>query len=994
MPPTVACTWPRLLRTQGTLRPANVRFAMGSRDAAGLVAAVVNPCTAEREKGVVWMNAASRLWRRRPSGAPSASGSGFGGWSPSPATKRMVIAALVILGLLAFISLTSTFWVQWWWFESLGYTSALTTRYVSGALAFILAAILSGGFFAINWRLALKRRVDASRGARVAGSRVIRWPLWAATLVIAVFAGYFAALDWATWRLALAGQSFGISDPVFGHDAGFYVFRLPALELLHRGALLTSLITLAVVGLLYLGMRGLDRVEGIRSSPQARRHLLALAALVLLIFGAGYVIANYDLLYSTRGYTYGPGYTDVTVSRPLNYILAVVSALAAGVLVLGRRTEQVRWLLAIFAAWAIAVGIGIFLPQIIQQTVVVPNELQRESPYIANNIALTRAGFGLDNVEARTLTGQGEPPLEALQADSPVLRNVRLWDYRIARETFQQLESFVPYYVFNDVDVDRYPEVDAVQQVLVSARELDTNELPLNAQTWTNQHLSYTHGYAAVVSPIAEATSQGLPVFAVSGIPPNSSGAMTIERPEIYFGERESSWVAVNTGIQEINGIPGDTPPTTYQGLGRGSIALDNYLRRVILTINLGDRRILFTDELRNESRVLLVRSITNRVSTIAPFLRLDSDPYLTIVDGRLIWIIDAYTATDRFPNSTPHAGVNYARHSIKATIDAYDGTVTFYRTAIPDPLADAYVSLFPDLIRPIEEAPAALSEHFRYPEQLFDLQSEVFSAYHVTDPVAFYNGEDRWQIATEEVEVDGAPAVDQPMEAYYMTLPLPGETETGFKIIRPFTPINRPNMTAWMAGQSNQLGDARLVVYRFPRQTTVFGPQQVEARINQDPAISAQFTLLGQAGSRVIAGNLLVIPVEQTVMYVQPVYLQATGTGGAPTELKFVIVVTNQQVEMRPTLEEALAAVSGADSATAGTATSTSSEMPAVATPADALAAYERGQQALRDGDWAEYGEAQAELEGILESLAGGQQEPAAPASPDAAVAATPVPQ
>jgi uncharacterized membrane protein (UPF0182 family) len=343
------------------------------------------------------------------------------------------------------------------------------------------------------------------------------------------------------------------------------------------------------------------------------------------------------------------------------------------------------------------------------------------------------------------------------------------------------------------------------------------------------------------------------------------------------------------------------------------------------------------------------------------------------------MWILDAYTATDRFPNSTPYEGVNYARNSFKATVDAYDGTVTFYRTEAADPIADAYVDLFREMFRPIAEAPPALAEHFRYPEELFDLQSQVFSSYHVTDPTAFYNGEDRWEIATEQIDVEGErDAVTRPMEAYYMTLPLPGETETGFKLIRPFTPINRPNMTAWMAGQSDVTGTSRLVTYRFPRQTTVFGPQQVEARIDQDPEISSQFTLLNQAGSRVIRGNLLVIPVEQTVMYVQPVYLQATGSGGAPTELQFVIVATNLEVEMRPTLEDALEAVAGDDQDLPPDAASANVEaggeqgatVPA-STVAEAIAAYERGERALQNGDWAAYGEAQMELRRILDALA-----------------------
>lgn len=919
----------------------------------------------------------------------------------------MIVTALIIAGVITFIYLSATFWIQWWWFESIGFRTALTTRYVSGAIAFVVAALLVGGIFALNWSIALRRRQGAGKSARLVSSRALRWPLWLVTAVLAIFAGVLSAQQWVVWRMAFGGKSFGLSDPVFGMDASFYVFRLPAIELAHRALIATLLLSLAAVALIYLGMRGLDRLDNIAAEPIARRHIVALAAVLILVFGLGYLINNYNLQYSTRGFVPGPGFTDVTVVRPLNYLLVIISVVAALVLLFSKKADQIRWLAIVFGIWLGAVALGAVIPQFVEQTVVEPNELQRESPYIVNNIAFTRAGFGLTDVEMRTLSGQGEPPASALEPDSPVLRNVRLWDYRIARNTYQQLQSFVPYYVFNDADVDRYPEEDELQQVLVSARELNIEGLPANAQTWTNQHLSYTHGYGAVVSPINEATSQGLPVFTVAGIPPNPAGVMTIERPEIYFGELESTWVAVNTGVQEVNGIPGDTPSSPYEGLARGSITLDNFLKRVMLAVTLGDRRIFFTDELTSESRVLLQRAILTRVSSIAPFLRFDTDPYLSIIDGRLIWIIDAYTATDRFPNSTPHGGVNYVRNTVKVTVDAYDGTVVFYRTAIPDPIADAYQDLFREMFTPISEASPVLAEHFRYPEALFDLQTEVFSSYHVTDPTAFYNGEDRWEIAEEQIETGvGRETELRPMESYYMTLPLPSETETGFKLIRPFTPINRPNMTAWMAGQSDPVGNARLVTYRFPRQTTVFGPQQVEARIDQDPVISSQFTLLSQAGSQVIRGNLLVIPVEETVMYVQPVYLQATASAGAPTELQFVIVVTNQFVEMRPTLEEALQAISGADASSPADENAVNVEEGTEsgaalsrATVADALISFERGEAALQRGDWVAYGEAQNDLQRILEELArstnveNAADLPAAAPGAEPGVAGTPVP-
>lgn len=900
--------------------------------------------------------------------------------------KRMLITALVIFGLLGLLVTTANFWVNWWWFDSMGFRKVLTTQYVSRAASFAVGALVAALFFAFNVQLAIRngRALMLQRPAGMFGNRIGRGLLVLLTALVAVAAGAWASSRWETWRLFGTGRDFGVADPIYGRDVAWYVFRLPAIESVQRGAISLLLWTAIVVCLIYIVSLGLERLEWGTIPRRVTGHVLGLVAIGLLLIAAGYLFSMFDILFSQRGFTFGGGFTDVNVVRPVHIALAVLSVVAAVLLFFHGWRGSGKMLTLTALGWVVAVLIGTFLPPSIQQVVVEPNELTREAPYIANNIRMTRAAFALDPIEGRDLTGEGVPPADQMVPSSPVFDNIRLWDYRVAQQTYQQLRSFVPYYVFPDVDVDRYQIDGRTRQVLTSARELDLSGLPANAQTWVNQHLSYTHGYGLVVSPISEATTQGLPRFLVGAIPPEGAGPLAIERPEIYFGERGEGWVAVNTTQPEISGISGETVAEPYAGKARGSIQISNYLKRVILALNQSDRRIMFSSELTSDSRMLLRRSVVERAQAVAPFLVFDPDPYLVIADGRLVWIMDAYTGTDRYPGATPsELGVNYLRNTAKVTVDAYDGTVTLYRTAVDDPIADAWASIYGEPFVPIVDAPSAVAEHFRYPEALFDLQTEMFASYHVTEPSAFYNGEDRWEIAKgESAFADNRRGSEQPIEAYYMTLPLPDETEAGFKLVRPFTPINRPNMTAWMAAKIDDTGVPTVLVYRFPRQSNIFGPQQVEARINQDPDISARITLLDQAGSRVIRGNLLVVPVGESVLYVQPIYLQATATQGAPTELQFVVVASQDDVQMRPTLSEALTAVSAGDTAAAVSqandeGTSGPQAAPAAGiTPEDiaagALSAYQRGQDALQQGDWAAYGKAQAELEGLLEQLAG----------------------
>ncbi|MEA2598951.1 MAG: uncharacterized protein QOF01_5420 [Thermomicrobiales bacterium] len=899
----------------------------------------------------------------------------------SPSTKRMLITAAVIAAAAIVLFASSAFWVNWWWFGSMGHRDVLTTRYTAQVLSFVVGAALAAGVFGGNLVLALRRtRQERPSGRLVAfAERTLFALLIAATAVVAVIFGLTTAQRWETWLLWFYGDAFGLRDPVFDRDVGFFVFALPALHSIEGGAFALMIATVLAVAVVYIVRLGMN-VRSVRGVPrQARVHLLALGGAILVVIAFRNVLANYDLVYSHRGVVFGASYTDVHAQRLANWALAILSLVIAGLLLVNAFVQRIRLLIGAIALWAVAsVVLGYVVPAAIQQTVVEPSELTRERPYIANNVAMTRAAFDLNDVGSRELSGQAPVSAAEVSRYPETLENIRLWDYRIIRGTYQQLQSFVSYYVFRDVDVDRYFPDGTIEQVVVSARELDPDGLPETAQTWTNRHLVYTHGYGAVVSPVGQVSPQGLPRFFVERIPPTGTGVYTIQRPEIYFGEGGEGWVAVNTAQGEFAGtIDADGVPATdyrYEGDPHGSIKLDNYLTRLLLAAHLGERNVLLSGSLTDQSQVLIFRNITQRIAKIAPFLRLDDDPYLVIADGKLYWIVDAYTGSAGFPHATRSGGVNYLRNSVKIVVDAYDGTTTFYRTTEPDPIADAYGEIFGDLFTPIAEAPVSIAAHWRYPDHLFDVQSDVFASFHVTDPTAFYNGEDRWAVPMEQVE--GTPAR---MEPYNVTMTLPGETNPEFALIRPFIPggrTNRQNMTAWMAGRLGENGALSLVLYRFPRQETVFGPAQIEARIDQEPDISSQISLWNRSGSEVIRGNLLVIPIGESILYVQPLYLQATNTQGALPELKRVIVASNERVIMRETLPDALAALTqGSESATGPI--EAAPEAPVEGATAitslaqQALDVYQAGQAALARADWTAYGNAQAELQRLLEQIA-----------------------
>ncbi len=915
----------------------------------------------------------------------------------------MIIAALVILLIFVLGSITAPFWINWLWFGSMGYRSILVTNYLGVTLTFVVTGLLAGAAFFTNVRLAIRNTRNRTGPAEGRFGRfsvsALRGIAMIGGLAIGVVTGWVSKDFWREVWLAMRAEPFGVKDPTFGRDVSFYMFTLPVLHGVQQALLwIVMAITVAVV-FVYLVRLGVRFGSWDNVPKNALRHISGLISVLLLLVAFGYILNNFELVFSNRGVVIGPGFTDVNIVRPTYWLMALLSAAAAIGLLSGFVLRSPKWLLGLLGGWAIlAFLVTPLLPIMVQRFIVEPNEFRREEKYIARNIEMTRHAFDLYDVEVTELTGQDPIVPADLPADQPPLSNVRIWDYRVVGPVYQQLQSFVPYYEFADMDIDWYTINDQPVQVIISGRELNVGGLPETARTWTNRHLAYTHGYGAVVSPVSQVSSDGWPVMIVRDIPIVAPPALTIDRPEIYFSELDQEWIIVHTKQAEFTGLDDTQQTGGFQGTAAGSINLGNPITRALAALSLNDRNVMISGQLTGDSELILTRNVLDRANEIAPFLRYDEDPYLIIADGKLYWIIDAYTTSDNFPQATRYQGFNYVRNSVKVVVDAYDGTTTFYRTAEHDPIADAYGKVYGDLFTPISEAPASIASHLRYPEFMFNVQSEVWSTYHVGSTRSLYDGDDQWMVAAEQVD-----SGTQPVEPYFVTQQLPGETETEFALTVPFTPgggQTRQNMTAWFAGTSDESGATRLRQFRYPRQVTVFGPMQIDAQISQDPDISAQITLWNQSGTEVIRGNMLVIPVNDAMLYVQPLYLQSRDSSAAAPKLVRVIVATNQQVVMRPTLEEAIQALgdpnaetvidpdTGATEAmeTAGTdaqQSGTNANEP-VAPPdagefagmspeqltAEAIATYDRAQALLNQGDLAGFQTEQDRLGLILNAL------------------------
>jgi hypothetical protein len=915
---------------------------------------------------------------------------------PKDRTPRIILALILLfLVLLPIFSNGVDLLVDWLWFKQEGFRGI----YLTILKAQIELSGLAGvGFMAVTGlNLLLARSLARRYGYRVYSryidfpsldrfSSLFRWLILGCILVAGYAVSQWSIAHWLEYRLAQHPQLLGQTDPLFGIDLSFYLFRLPFNWFLYYWTLLALLVCLVSAVFLYLVEGGVwVTPRGPMLASSARAHLMILAALLFLAIAYRVRLAMYGLLFSPRGIIYGAGYTDVNATLPVLRILLFLALVTALAFLVGAKMGRVRPpLYCAGGLAAVALLGGAIYPEIVQRFVVAPNEIDKERPYIAHAIEFTRRAYGLDRFEEREFSALEDLALDDIRKNEATFRNVRLWDHKPLLTTFAQLQEIRTYYDFRRVDNDRYWINGVYRQVSLSPRELSAASLP--GRSWINEHLTYTHGYGLCLGPVNEFSSEGLPELFIKNIPPASTTSARITRPEIYYGELPNDYCFVKTRAQEFDYPQGDQNVyTTYQSTG--GIPLQNFWRRLLFTLEFGEKNILFSSDIQPESQLMIYRRVLDRAERLTPFLRYDHDPYMVIADdGSLYWILDGYAISEMYPYSEPTGGVgNYIRNSVKATLNAYTGQVHFYVSDSSDPLIQAYAALFPGVFEPLSAMPKDLRAHIRYPEDFFTIQAMKYALFHMTDPRVFYNKEDLWRVAQSAT---AGPAT--PMSPYYTIMKLAevGRREE-FILMVPFTPARKDNMIAWMAARCDDPNYGKMLVFAFPKQKLVYGPQQIESRIDQDPNISQQLTLWGQGGSKVIRGTLLVIPILNSVLYVEPLYLAAEAGGGLP-QLKRVIVAYSDHVVMEPTLDDALTKIFGGTVTTTGTPTAT----PAVAggalpaakaptapalTPQDLIREanqhYERAQQLLRQGDFAGYGEEMKKLGEVLRRLTAGQK-------------------
>ncbi len=875
---------------------------------------------------------------------------------------RKIEIAVLYLALAAALLSTSLVGIatDYLWFSGLGYAQVFVKVWKTRLGLGILAVFLFLATAYVNYH-----------AARRLGAHVRRSVYFAAALPLGFLLGIYASRGWELLLWYTNAAPFGVADPVFNRDVGFYIFRLPFYEfLLGMGflALVFLAVLTAVVYLYGAGVLLRERLLGevaFELPAQAKLHASAIAGAFALLFAARFYLSRYRVLFTQKDTFFGAGYAEVKVYLPILELLVVLCTATALLLFVSRKLGTKP--AAAVAALTVVVAIGgSFITGAVQHYQVAPDEFNYERPYIQHSIKFTRLAYNLEDIKEVEFPATQNLSFADIQNNPETIKNIRLWDYRPLKRTLEQLQLIRTYYAFNDVDVDRYVLNGEYRQVMLAVRELNTEQLAGPSLTWVNEHLVYTHGYGIAMTLASEVSPEGLPVFVVKDIPPRSE-YINITRPEIYYGELTNSYVIVRTRMEEFDYPRGEENVyTTYEG--DGGVVLDSGIKRLAYALRFGSAKIFLSNSITEESRIMYYRNIRERVKKLAPFLAYDSDPYLVVADGRLYWIIDGYTVSSNFPYSEPTGKINYVRNSVKAVVDAYSGRVSFY-IAEDEPVIRTYARAFPQLFKPLEEMPSELRRHIRYPADYFLIQARKYATYHMQDARVFYNREDVWNIPEELYEGNRVK-----MEPYYLITKLPGEEKAEFILMLPFTPRNKNNLVAWLAARSDGDSYGERIVYLFPKEKLVYGPMQIEARIDQNPEISQYFTLWDQAGTRVIRGNLLIIPIRDSLLYVEPVFLRAEQKDAIP-ELKRVIVAFGERIAMEETLDKAIGRVFGA-----------APEMPVEAPPApekpgsreevieQLIQRYASAREALRNEDLVGFAREFEAIGRLLEELRGGE--------------------
>ncbi len=895
----------------------------------------------------------------------------------------IALAAILVVAMLI-LGLGDQLLVDLLWFDSLGYGSVFRTTIGAEVAVFVIvwlvafvaiaaSALVALGATRERERLRVVRRPDEMVEVNLPElirtlSERVPWRILvlAAAAVLALFVAQGEAASWDLYLKAAWGAPFNIAEPAYGRDVGFYVFTLPLLEELRSVFLVILFLTAALTAGVYWARGAIDTRESpprIGREPMA--HLSVLLGLFFVQRAFSYWVDRFGLLLHTNGVVFGLRYVDQVLWEPGLWILVLLSITAAAISFANLGPRGAR--LPIVAA-AIVFGPGLLMSVIeptIERLWVKPDEIRIERPYLQRNITMTRHAYGVDAVDTKPFAGQGVLTPASIADDAPTIDNVRIWDPRPLIATYRQLQEIRLYYDFRDVDVDRYNIEGRYSQVMLSPRELNPSLLPESAQTWVNQHLKYTHGSGMAMSPVRLKDSEGLPVFYIKDIPPKSSVGLQIDQPGIYFGGEPDNYAVVDAASPEFDYPKGSDNAFAYY-TGGGGIPVSGLWRRLLFSFFYRDINLLVTDNIVAKSRILIRRNIRDRIDRIAPFLSQDHDPYMVIHDGRLFWIVDCYTVSDHYPYSQRNAdGINYIRNSVKVVIDAYTGATDFYVSDPEDPVIRTWQAIFPALFKPLTALPDDLRAHIRYPEDLFIIQADIYGTYHMTDPQVFYNREDQWGFPRENY--GGETTTMQP---YYVIMRLPGESHEEYILMLPMVPSGRDNMIAWLAARCDGSDYGHLFEYAFSKDTLFYGPYQIQARINQNPDISRQLSLWNQMGSKVILGNLIVIPIQNALLYVEPLYIRAEN--GQLPELQRVVAAYGDRVVMGEDLPQTLSALfTGVAPPPAPVVASTAPSGPAMASakqaapsdgtaPRDIKAAsehYMHAMAALKAGDWTQFG-------------------------------------